>query len=116
MSQGSGRRFQREVFGKLHALPSAWHRSHPTGEVSVSFARGERGFRSPLSLAVFSVAPTILELVLSVTVLRRRFASHAFGLIALGTFGLYAAWTAVLVDLRVARRRKLVRLDQGRKG
>ena len=41
-------------------------------------------------MVIFSVAPTILELVLSVTVLRRRFASHAFGLIALGTFGLYA--------------------------
>ncbi|KAH8070607.1 heme-transporting ATPase [Aureococcus anophagefferens] len=105
------RAFGAAVFGKAHAMDARWHANHPTGEVAVAFGRGTRGVASLLFLGVFSVVPTVLELVFSVGVLRRRFGSHGFGLVTLATFAAYAAWTASLVELRLGRRRALVALE-----
>jgi ABC-type transport system involved in Fe-S cluster assembly fused permease/ATPase subunit len=67
-------------------MDADWHRRHPAGEVAVAFGRGARGFGSLLFLAVFSVAPTLLELGLSINILKRRFKTNVFGLTALATF------------------------------
>ena len=111
VSQRCQRAFGVAVFGKAHAMDARWHANHPTGEVAVAFGRGTRGVASLLFLGVFSVVPTVLELVFSVGVLRRRFGSHGFGLVTLATFAAYAAWTASLVELRLGRRRALVALE-----
>ncbi|EGB02819.1 hypothetical protein AURANDRAFT_68536 [Aureococcus anophagefferens] len=97
VSQRCQRAFGAAVFGKAHAMDARWHANHPTGEVAVAFGRGTRGVASLLFLGVFSVVPTVLELVFSVGVLRRRFGSHGFGLVTLATFAAYAAWTASLL-------------------
>ena len=111
VSQRCQRAFGVAVFGKAHAMDARWHANHPTGEVAVAFGRGTRGVASLLFLGVFSVVPTVLELVFSIGVLRRRFGSHGFGLVTLATFAAYAAWTASLVELRLGRRRALVALE-----
>ena len=61
VSFGSGRRFARSTFASLHALPSSWHAKRATGDVAVAFSRGDRGFRSLLGLAAFTVGPTFLR-------------------------------------------------------
>ncbi len=114
VSFGSGRRFARSTFASLHALPSSWHAKRATGDVAVAFSRGDRGFRSLLGLAAFTVGPTFLELALTASALKRRFGTSQYSLIALATFCAYALWTAVLVDVRLARRRRLASLDRMR--
>ena len=72
-----GRRFARSTFASLHALPSSWHAKRATGDVAVAFSRGDRGFRSLLGLAAFTVGPTFLELALTASALKRRFGTSA---------------------------------------
>lgn len=114
-SQRAIRSFSADVFAKLHALDADYHSSHPAGAVSIVFARGARGFASLAFLAFFSVVPTLVELGLSVRALGRRSGSGTLGLVALVTFFAYSAYTAVVVQLRIATRKKLVELET-RKG
>ncbi|KAJ8599105.1 hypothetical protein CTAYLR_008878 [Chrysophaeum taylorii] len=114
-SQRATRMFSADVFAKLHALDANYHASNPAGAVSVIFARGARGFASLAFLVFFSVAPTIAELALSVRALGRRSGSAFLGVVALVTFVSYAAYTAVVVQVRIATRKKLVELET-RKG
>ena len=101
-----------------HALPSRPPRGH---------AKRARRATSPsplveatgasvqlLGLAAFTVGPTFLELALTASALKRRFGTSQYSLIALATFCAYALWTAVLVDVRLARRRRLAALDRMR--
>ena len=114
VSFGSGRSFARSTFASLHALPSSWHSKRATGDIAVAFSRGDRGFRSLLGLAAFTVGPTFLELSLTVGALKKRFGTSQYSLVALATFACYALWTAVLVDVRLMRRRRLATLDRAR--
>jgi len=97
----------------MHELGSDFHAKNPTGLLSTAFSRGARGFQTLLGQLLFSVFPTFVELALSAVVLANKFGTEV-GLIALTTFGLYAIYTAFIVQLKVRVRRRLVELDNAK--
>ena len=113
VSQRSQRAFSQDLFRRLHALDATFHLKSPTGLLAVAFGRGVNGFRSLLFQLLFSILPTLLELGLSCTILARRFSPSLAG-VTLLTFGLYAAWTAAVVEMRIRLRKRLAKLDNAK--
>ena len=113
VSQSAQRGFQKELFGRLHQLDASFHAVNPTGLLAVAFARGVNGFRSLLFQLLFSILPVALELILTCSVLAKKF-SPALAGVTLLTFALYAAYTAAVVETRIRLRKRLARLDNAR--
>ena len=113
VSQQSQRSFAGALFIKLHSLDAAFHLRNPTGYLAVAFGRAVNGFRSLVFQLLFSIIPTLLELSLSCTILARRFSPRLAAVTVL-TFGLYAAWTALMVEVRIRLRKRLARLDNAK--
>ena len=113
VSQTAQRAFSGTLFRRLHELDASFHASNPTGLLAVAFSRGVGGFRSLLFQLLFSVLPVALELGLSTVVLARKFSPLLAG-VTLLTFALYAAWTAVMVEVRIRLRKRLARLDNAK--
>lgn len=72
--------------------------------------------QSLLFVLLYSIFPTLLELGLSATVLTRRFSTVGRALtgVTLGTFAVYFAWTALLVEWRIQLRARLNALDSAK--
>ena len=112
-SQQATRRYARKLFDAMHELGSSFHSRRPTGFLSIAFSRGARGFQTLLGQLLFSVGPTIIELVLSAIVLGEKFGAEIGGITIL-TFACYAFYTAKIVDVKVAVRRRIVDLDNAK--
>lgn len=114
--QTAARRFSLDLFDALHRGDAAFHLANPTGALSTSFARAVRGMQSLLFQLLYSIFPTLLEVGLSATVLTRRFSSvgRALTAVTLGTFAVYFAWTALLVEWRIQLRARLNALDSAK--
>ena len=76
----------------LHNLDLTFHLNRQTGALSKTIDRGSRGISFVLSAIVFNVAPTLLELGLVCGILAHQ-RGPAYSSVALGTVGLYAAFT-----------------------
>ena len=115
VSQDVLRKFAGQIFRHLHALDSDFHLQTPSGVVSVAYVRAVRGFQTMLFQLVFSVAPTLLELLLVAHVLYKRFAP-VFALVTLITFSVYLVFTVLVTQWRISLRQELVDVDNARNG
>jgi len=115
VSQDVLRKFAGQIFSHLHALDSDFHLQTPSGVVSVAYVRAVRGFQTMLFQLVFSVAPTMLELLLVANVLYRRFAP-VFALVTVATFSVYLIFTVLVTQWRISLRQELVDVDNARNG
>jgi ATP-binding cassette subfamily B protein len=77
--------FALKVFGHLHSLPPRFHLSRQTGALSRDIERGTRGVGFVLSIALFNVVPTLVEITLVLGILLASY-DIWFSLIILGTF------------------------------
>ena len=95
----------------LHNLDLTFHLNRQTGALSKTIDRGSRGISFVLSAIVFNVAPTLLELGLVCGILAHQ-CGPAYSAVALGTVGLYAAFTLGVTQwrtqFRVAMNRSVV--------
>jgi hypothetical protein len=107
VGQNALRRFMRDAFDHMQLLDAGYLGSQSTGELSRVFARGVRGMNSLLRLLVFNVAPTLLEALLVIALLGRRY-GPSFLVVSLGTIASFVAWSLYVVEKRVAL---LVRLN-----
>ena len=64
VAQRAMRRIALEVFHHLHALSLRFHLDRQTGGLTREIERGTRGISTLLSYMVFSVLPTLLEILL----------------------------------------------------
>lgn len=76
-----------------------FHLNRQTGALSKTIDRGSRGISFVLSAIVFNVAPTLLELGLVCGILAHQ-CGPAYSAVALGTVGLYAAFTLGVTQWR----------------
>ena len=83
----------------LHNLDLTFHLNRQTGALSKTIDRGSRGISFVLSAIVFNVAPTLLELGLVCGILAHQ-CGPAYSAVALGTVGLYAAFTLGVTQWR----------------
>jgi ATP-binding cassette subfamily B protein len=105
------RRVALETFRHLHALSLRFHLDRQTGGLSRAIERGTNGIDSVLRFMLFSILPTILE-ILMVTVILWSLFSAWFALVTAGTIVAYVAFTLVFTDWRVKFRRAMNETDQ----
>ncbi len=105
------RRVALETFCHLHALSLRFHLDRQTGGLSRAIERGTNGIDSVLRFMLFSVLPTLME-ILMVTVILWSLFSFAFAAVTFTTILLYIAFTLLFTDWRVKFRRAMNDIDQ----
>ncbi len=95
-----------EAFKHLHALSLRFHLDRQTGGVSRTVERGTTGVEFLLELVLFSILPTLLELVLISAVLWR-FYSAGFAVVTLVAILCYLAFTVAMTSWQVRLRREM---------
>ncbi|MBC9177310.1 ABCB family ABC transporter ATP-binding protein/permease [Pseudoroseomonas ludipueritiae] len=100
-----------QVFHHLHALSLRFHLDRQTGGLSRLIERGTKGINFVLDYMVFSIIPTLLEVLMVAFILWGMF-DWSFAVVTLVTIGLYIAFTLVFTDWRLRFRRAMNEMDQ----
>ncbi|CAK8695552.1 unnamed protein product [Clavelina lepadiformis] len=106
VQQYTNRRVQVRLFSHLHSLSLRWHLSRKTGEVLRSIDRGTVSINNLLSYIVFSILPTICDIVIAIVYFVTSFNAW-FGLIVLICLALYLAATIYITEWRTKFRRDM---------
>ena len=69
VSFGASKQIALEVFSHLHALSLRFHLERQTGGMSRDIERGTRALQSLVSYSLYSIVPTLVEVVLVLTIL-----------------------------------------------
>jgi ATP-binding cassette subfamily B protein len=104
------RRVTLRVFEHLHSLSLAFHLNRRTGGVSRDVERGGAAISDLLDYTIYSVLPTVLEVVLVTAVLFWAY-DWSFAVITLATLAGYAAWTFSVTEWRTRYFRAAVDAD-----
>jgi ATP-binding cassette subfamily B protein len=100
-----------QVFRHLHALSLRFHLDRQTGGLSRLIERGTKGINFVLDYMVFSIVPTLIEVLMVALILWGMF-DWSFAVVTLVTIGLYIAFTLVFTDWRLRFRRAMNEMDQ----
>jgi ABC-type transport system involved in Fe-S cluster assembly fused permease/ATPase subunit len=93
-TQGAARSIALETFQHLHALSLRFHLERQTGGMTRDIERGVRGIESLISYSLFSIVPTLIEVVMVLTILGVKFDAW-FAWITLAALVLYIAFTVL---------------------
>ncbi|XP_067350021.1 ATP-binding cassette sub-family B member 6 isoform X2 [Channa argus] len=110
VQQFTDRVVQVRLFAHLHALSLRWHLSRKTGDVLRSIDRGTSSINSLLSYIVFSILPTIADIVISIIYFITNFNAW-FGLIIFICMTLYLTLTVIITEWRTKYRREMNQQD-----
>ncbi|PSN53264.1 ATP-binding cassette sub-family B member 6 [Blattella germanica] len=99
IQQYTTREVEIELFKHLHGLSLRWHLARKTGEVLRIMDRGTDSINNLLSYIVFSIVPTIVDIVVAVIFFISAF-NGWFGLIVFITMSLYIAATILVTEWR----------------
>ena len=109
-TEGAARRISLEVFNHLHALSLRFHLERQTGGMTRDIERGTRAVHSLISYSLFSIVPTLIEVVLVLTLLAVKFDVWFAG-ITLAALVFYIAFTVTVTEWRTQFRRQMNELD-----
>ncbi len=98
------------TFRHLHALSLRFHLDRQTGGLSRAVERGTKGIEFLLSFVLFSIVPTLLEILLVCGILWWLFDWRFAGITLLAITG-FVAFTFRLTELRIAYRRAMNEAD-----
>lgn len=104
------RRVTLKVFRHLHALSMRFHLARRTGGVARDVERGGAAIADLLDWSVYTIVPTIIEIVL-VTVILAVAYDWIFAAITLGTLAAYIAFTFTVTEWRTRYYRAAVEAD-----
>ena len=104
------RRSSAAVLAHLHRLSLRFHLDRRTGALTRSIERGRNAIESLVSISLFNVLPTILEVALVFGVLWKAF-NIWFGLVSLLVVVVYVAFTGFTTEWRLKYRRESNALD-----
>jgi len=110
VTQRAVRTIALQVFEHLHALSLRFHLERQTGGLTRDIERGTRAIGTLISYTIFSVLPTLVEVLLVLGILAIRYEA-SFVLIASSTLIVYIAYTIILSNWRVHLRREVNELD-----
>ncbi|KAL4715897.1 hypothetical protein ACJJTC_013197 [Scirpophaga incertulas] len=114
VQQYTTRELQLELFKHLHSLPLRWHLSRKTGEVLSVMDRGTDSIDNLLSYLLFSITPTLIDIVVAVVYFVWQFNAW-FGLIVFSTMILYIIATIVVTEWRTKFQRRMNIADNEQK-
>jgi ATP-binding cassette subfamily B protein len=109
-TEGASRRISLEVFEHLHALSLRFHLERQTGGMTRDIERGTRGVHSLISMSLYSIVPTLIELTLVLTILGVKFDS-LFVVITGIALVLYIGFTVTVTEWRTQFRKTMNELD-----
>jgi len=104
------RRSSAVVLEHLHRLSLRFHLDRRTGGLSRTIERGRNAIESLLSISLFNVFPTLLEVGLVFTILWKAFGIE-FGVVALVCVIVYVIFTGLTTEWRLKYRRESNALD-----
>ena len=110
VSFGASKQIALEVFGHLHALSLRFHLERQTGGMSRDIERGTRALQSLVSYSLYTIVPTLVEVVLVLTILGWRF-DMGYVWITLGALVVYISFTVTVTEWRSQFRREMNELD-----
>ncbi|KAH8307650.1 hypothetical protein KR044_007307, partial [Drosophila immigrans] len=106
VQQYTTREIEIDLFRHLHQLSLRWHLQRKTGEVLRIMDRGTDSINNLLNYIVFSITPTILDLIVAVVFFIYAF-NWWFGLIVFLTMFLYIASTIAITEWRTKYQRRM---------
>ena len=95
-----------QVFRHLHALSLRFHLNRKTGGLSRSIERGTKGIQTLLSFLLFTILPTLFEILAVVGLLWHLF-DWRFALVTFITVTLYIGYTLAVTEWRNQFRREM---------
>ncbi len=109
-SFGAAKEIALEVFGHLHALSLRFHLERQTGGLTRDIERGTRALQSLLSYSLYTIVPTLVEVVLVLGFLGWRFDLGYVAITAVA-LALYVGYSVVVTEWRTQYRRTMNELD-----
>ncbi|XP_069792130.1 ATP-binding cassette sub-family B member 6-like isoform X2 [Narcine bancroftii] len=106
VQQYTSRQVQVGLFAHLHSLSLRWHLGRKTGEVLRSVDRGTNSINTLLSYIIFSILPTIADIVIAIIYFSTNFNAW-FGLIVFVCMVLYLTTTILITEWRTKYRREM---------
>ncbi len=110
VTQQAIRRIALSVFTHLHNLSLRFHLERQTGGVSRDIDRGTRAISSLISYTLYSILPTVIELLMVMTVLAIEY-DQVFVWITLASIVAYVAFTVIVSNWRIQIRRAVNEAD-----
>ncbi|MGE0802861.1 MAG: ABC transporter ATP-binding protein/permease, partial [Lautropia sp.] len=110
VTQRTVREIALQVFGHLHALSLRFHLERQTGGLTRDIERGTRGVSSLVSYTLYSIVPTLVEIVMVLGYLALNY-HRDFTLIAAVALLAYVVYTITVTEWRTAFRRTMNELD-----
>lgn len=107
--------FTVRMFDHLHSLGVRFHGSQQTGVFSRDVQRGTAGVGFLLGTALFTILPTLVEIVTVLGILLAAYRPGFAGIVAL-TFAAYAVYTVIFTERRTIFQRQVNELDSAAGG
>jgi len=105
-TEGASRTISLEVFRHLHALSLRFHLERQTGGMTRDIERGTQAVHSLISYSLYSIVPTLIELVLVLSILSARF-DPWFAVITGVALVIYIGFTVTVTEWRTQYRRTM---------
>jgi ATP-binding cassette subfamily B protein len=109
-TEGAARSISLEVFRHLHNLSLRFHLERQTGGMTRDIERGTRGVKSLISYSLYSIIPTLIEVVLVLTLLAVKF-DMWFAWITVAALAVYITFTVTVTEWRTQFRIKMNEMD-----
>ena len=109
-TEGASRSIALEVFRHLHSLSLRFHLERQTGGMTRDIERGTRGVHSLISYSLYSIIPTLIEVVLVLTLLAVKY-DIWFAAITGTALVLYIVFTVTVTEWRTQFRKEMNTLD-----
>lgn len=109
-TEGTSRSISLQVFRHLHDLSLRFHLERQTGGMTRDIERGTRAVHSLISYSLYSIVPTLIEVVLVLTLLGVKFDVWFAG-ITVAALVIYIGFTVVVTEWRTKFRKTLNELD-----
>ena len=110
VTQRAVRAVSLKVFGHLHALSLRFHLDRQTGGLTRDVERGSRGISTLVSYTLYSILPTIVEVLLVLGWLGTHYEAWFAG-ITVVALSVYILWTVSVTNWRTHFRREMNDLD-----
>jgi len=109
-TEGTARSISLQVFRHLHDLSLRFHLERQTGGMTRDIERGTRAVHSLISYSLYSIVPTLIEVVLVLTLLGVKYDVWFAG-ITIAALVVYIGFTVLVTEWRTKFRRLLNELD-----
>ncbi|MFN3861693.1 MAG: ABCB family ABC transporter ATP-binding protein/permease [Roseateles sp.] len=109
-TEGTARSISLQVFRHLHDLSLRFHLERQTGGMTRDIERGTRAVHSLISYSLYSIVPTLIEVVLVLTLLGVKFDVWFAGITVVALV-VYIGFTVVVTEWRTKFRKTLNELD-----